>query len=276
MTVNNLSPSTDDVQAAAQGVTDEAAQSVVQPEGQGQEDSTSSGLYDLSGVPDNAREWATTWAKEQDARVSKKFQEAADYRKQWEPYEAAGLNSADPESVAVAMELITHLSDESTAQQAVIELCRMVGLEVEDDDFEEPGEVDPMDALREELRQEFAPMREVAEKAAQQEAYEARLSELEQEWSEVETAHGKAFSDAEKTRLISLAERFGGETPLKTAYEVYNEIAGQTEQELVTAKTREPRPAEKAGRAVTAAKPIDSFEDAERIFTERRSLTSAN
>src|SRR4051812_42386476 len=62
------------------------------------------GLYpDLSGVPESVRAQVESLLKEYDGNVTRKFQEAAEYRKQWEPYGELGITDVDPTELSDLM-----------------------------------------------------------------------------------------------------------------------------------------------------------------------------
>lgn len=256
----------DDVQPdQGQGV--DASQSQVQPDGQGQ-GAFSTGLYDLSTVPDEYRSHVEQIAKDIDRNAQAKFREAADYRKQWQPYEELGLVDQDPEQIRQLIELSQLLGDESTAQDAVLALAQRVGLEVEGYDDEPEGEPDPNAELRamvESLSQ--------AESQRQQEAAQAEeLERLQGEWDDIVQEHGP-FTDEQQTLIVELASRFDSEEqPLRAAHKLFNQIVGHGEASLVKAKAGEPAAAEPAGRASTADTPPETFEEAKARFIERRSL----
>jgi hypothetical protein len=249
---------------------DATPQSQVQPEGQGQGDA-STGLYDLSTVPEQYRSEVERIAKDIDRNAQAKFREAADYRKQWQPFEELGVNQRDPEQIRQLLELSQLLSDESTAQDAVLQLAQRVGLEVEGLEAPPEPEYDPNAELRAMVEQLSA-----AENDRQQQAAQAQeLERLQGEWDEIVHEHGP-FTDEQQQLIVELASRFDSEEqPIKAAHRLFNQIAGHAEQGLVKAKSGEPSAAEPAGRASTAVAPPETFEDAKRLMIERRSLTNA-
>jgi hypothetical protein len=59
----------------------------------------------LESIPEDAREAASEAFRQMDANATRKFQEAAEYRKAWEPFETLGVKDRDPEVVGWALEL---------------------------------------------------------------------------------------------------------------------------------------------------------------------------
>src|SRR3954465_2872880 len=74
-------------------------------EGQGQGASTDNlGLHpDLSNVPEGIRSQVEALLKEYDGNVTWKFQEAAEYTKQCEPYQNLGINELEPDELSDLM-----------------------------------------------------------------------------------------------------------------------------------------------------------------------------
>lgn len=259
----------DDVQPdEGQGV--DLTQSQVQPEGQGQGDAAT-GLYDLSSVPDEYRSHVERIAKDIDRNAQAKFREAADYRKQWQPFEELGLVDQNPDEIRQMIELSRLLGDESTAQDAVLALAKHVGLEVDGLDEEPETAPDPQAELRAQIEALQAAESERQQAAAQQQ----ELERLQDEWDGIVQEHGP-FTDEQQQMIVELASRFESEEqPLVAAHKLYNQIVGIGEQGLVKAKAGEPTASEPAGRASTTVAPPETFEEAKRLMTERRSQLNA-
>jgi hypothetical protein len=260
----------DDVQPdSGQGVA-APEQTQVQPEGQGQGDATT-GLYDLSSVDERYRADVERIAKDIDRNAQAKFREAADYRKQWQPFEDLGLTDQDPAQIRQMIELSQLLGDESTAQDAVLALAKHVGLEVDGLDEEPEGEPDP----NADLRSQVEALKAAESERQQAQAQAQELQRLQDEWDDIVQEHGP-FTDEQQELIVELASRFDSEDePLKAAHKLFNQIVGHGEQGLVKAKAGEPRAAEPAGRASTAVAPPETFEEAKRLMTERRSQMTA-
>lgn len=259
----------DDVQPD-EGQGADLTQSQVQPEGQGQGDAAT-GLYDLSSVPDEYRSHVERIAKDIDRNAQAKFREAADYRKQWQPFEELGLTEQNPDEIRQMIELSRLLGDESTAQDAVLALAKHVGLEVDGLDEEPQGDPDPNAELRAQIE-----ALQAAESERQQAAAQAQeLERLQDEWDGIVQEHGP-FTDEQQALIVDLASRFESEEqPLVAAHKLFNQIVGHGEQSLVKAKAGEPSASEPAGRASTTVAPPETFEEAKRLMTERRSQLNA-
>ncbi len=249
--------------------------SAVQPEGQGQSDAQT-GLYDLSTVPEEYRSHVEQVAKDIDRNVNAKFQEHADFRKQWEPFQELGLHEYDPEGVGALLHLATQLSQGGdSARDALLGLAEELKIDL----GLEPSEGEPADdenapMTKAEFQAYLAAQREEALEAQYaQEAEEA----FRAEYAEIVKQNGKPFTEEENQRLLSLAKRFqpDHDEPIKAAYALINSIAGGAEAALVKGQPTPPAPAEPSGRASTTVQPVDTFEEAERLMRERRASANA-
>lgn len=272
-TTTPTSPTAEQVQPEeGQGQPSADETSAVQPEGQGQPDAQA-GLYDLSTVPEEYRSHVERIAKDIDRNVNAKLQEAAEFRKSWEPYSSLGVNEVDPEGLAALMEFAQAISDPDSARDAVLNLAKALELDLANtpDSEGEGEEPDPIQEIRAELdaiKQERAQTQEQAQIAQlQQEA----LTAYQAEYAAVEKLNGKAFSVEEKTKLIGLAKRFqlDHDEPIKAAFQLIQEISGGAETALVNGQPTPPAPAEPAGRASSTVQPVETFEDALRLHLER-------
>jgi hypothetical protein len=76
----------------------------VEPEGQGDEGAGNPAYAEyLTRIPEEARGAAEEAFRDWDARTTQRFQEAAELRKTWEPYQEAGVNRYDPAAVQWAL-----------------------------------------------------------------------------------------------------------------------------------------------------------------------------
>ena len=254
-----------------------ANESEVQPlEGQGQQDGYE-GLYDLNAIDDPAiRSEVERIAKDIDRNVNTKLQEAAEYRKGWEPYEHLGLNELDPEGLGALLSFADALADQSTAQGALMDLAQQVGVDLSAQVADGDVEASPLTGLESEVAElrEWKNSQEERELFASVEAEETKR--LQAEWGEVEERHGKPFSEDEQARLRDLALKFvaDSDTPISDAYDFIEGITGQAQSALVDGAPDQPSPAEPAGQASTSAAPVESFEEAERLYRERRMATA--
>jgi hypothetical protein len=242
-------------------------------EGQGAEGTT--GLYDLDSVPEELRSQLEPHLKAYDAQVTKKFQDAANYRQQWEPYEELGLNQYDPESVAGLLQFAQMAEDDNAFAQWFEQTGQESGLfealgyqkaESEDmgDGFEgmNPEQIAAM--VQEAVAQQMAPVNE--QLTAQQQ--ETLVREAEQEITDrLEQIKGDNpnLPEGADDAILRFAHSFAEddeEDPIGKGFEEYQRIVSQGESGLFAQKAGQPGPVEGPGAASTSAEPITSFDQA--------------
>lgn len=223
-------------------------------ESQGQDDP---GLYDLSTVPDEYREHVAQIAKQIDGNVTRKFQEAAEYRKQWEPLEQLGIKDVPVEDLEALLQFNGILDDEeqfdawlrATAQQRGI-------LDADDDDYEDDDEQDP------EPQQINDPRLDAIYQDYEARQQEQRVAQVEQEIKGAfEDLHKKYGDFPEETvARLALSEEGTVAEQLAAAVETYQQIVNGSQKALLDKKADQPDPPEQGGRAA-AAQPALSFSD---------------
>ena len=250
------------------------APEVQTPEVQGQEDAET-GLFDLSTVPEEYRQFVEPIAKDIGKNADAKLREAAEYRKGWESFEELGLQEYDPEGIGALLQFADALGDPDTARSAIPNLAESIGVDL----GAAPAATETTDETPDELAQLRAELTELREArdsdiaAAEQAKLEDQtVEELRAEWREVEEQHGGAFSPEDTVKLRDLAKRMAPDhdEPIKAAYAFITGISGDALEVFVNGAPDQPAPAEPAGVASTTATPVDDFEEAERLYRERR------
>lgn len=248
----------------------------VQPEGQGVDGVTETGLYDLSTVPEEQREFIAPILKDIERNANARFQQHADHRATWAPYEELGVNELDPEGLGALLEFAQQLDGEG-ARDAILGLAENLGIDLTGDAAVE-GEPDPIAELRAEV-QELREWKEARVSGEQLEAEQATAAEsIQAEWAEVQKAHGRPFTDKEVERLRKLATEYlkaDNPEPIKAAYSFIKELAGEAATEFVGGSPDVPATAAPGGRASTTAEPTDDFKEAQRLHAERRQQRTA-
>lgn len=192
---------------------------VAQPEGQG-DGSTSDAPYAeyLNRVPEEVRGDIEPVFKDWDANVTRRFQEASEYRKQWEPYEQAGVTQYRPEDIQAAFQL---LQDPEQARawldqnygpiQAAVETPQA---EPAVDDYSAFG-VDPQQFERL-LESKLTPLQQQVEQWQQrwtefeQQAHEAQIAgQIEQAVAELKAKEADRLPAELRDKFDGLIEQFG-------------------------------------------------------------------
>ena len=243
--------------APAAGAQPGGAEAGVDGQGQVGASDNANGLYpDLSGVPDGVRSQVEALLKEYDGNVTRKFQEAAEFRKQWEPYSERGLNDVDPSELSDLLAFREIASDpESFAEwyQAIGEQMGLGGggdeLDVDDDDGMSPERFEEM--LGRALDQRLGPIEQTFEAQQQQQALSQAESYINSQLDELQEQHGEFDRDA----VCQLALAYEGQEAVQQGFcglsaADRSSRKGLHRQEAAgTADRRAGRPAGNAGAA---------------------------
>lgn len=243
-------------------VTDPSAEPV-QPEGEGQGGGEATGgspweSY-LTRFPEEVRDDAASAFREMEANATKRFQEHADYRKQWEPYESLGLNQRSAEDVAwdlqvaqAARENPQALREWLDAQYGPVDPQQPVQPAPDEFAFQDPNaqfeqllkqHLTPLQQKLETYDQRWAQQEEQAAIAAGQQVIDQQINALKKE-------HGTEFTSRVEQLVLSRAQSEYLNDPQNAISRAWgdvqalmNEISKQTLQSKVDA----PSPAETGG-----------------------------
>jgi 3-methyladenine DNA glycosylase Tag len=229
--------------------------------GQGQE---SSGLYDLSSIPEQFRSSVEPAFKQWEANVTKKFQEHSDYRKQWEPFEQLGVNNVDPQQ----MEALLAFNELATDPDQFDEWLRATAQErglfeqqsLQDDDlFAEPAQqqFDPQQ-IQQMIAEQVGPLYEQAQAQQEQVAIQSAAEEIQGQLDALHEKHG----DFPDEFICQLAMAYDTPDGIDRAFADYQNVIAQTERGVVENKLSEPSVPERGGQADTNAPQTNTWEDA--------------
>lgn len=203
------------------------------------------GLYDLSGAPEELRPYLEAELKKYDGNVTKKFQEHADFRKRYEPYQEVDFGDVPADELKELIEFRQVLQDPEQFKEWLGAVSQEVGLGAGPSTPEEwlalgeqegwidaEGNVSEGDgqppAWAQELREqvealggtfkEFQGKTEAEQSAAQQsKAFADRLGELE-------------ISEEDRPLVIQEAHLFiKGDDPIGKAWEHVQKLRGTAE-----------------------------------------------
>lgn len=238
------------------------------------------GLYDLESVPPELREQLLPHLKAVEGNVTKKFQEHADFRKQWEPYEQMGITDIEPEAMQSLLELQEVFADEDSLKDWWTQVGEYMGFDAGQEPDGEPGGEDgdlDMSSIEEviasKLDERLAPLLEAQRSADEQQRIQEAEQQIDAALGTLKEQHGEFDEDT----VLRLALAYDGEKdPLEAAFRDYQELIAQAEKGLLDRKLKQPEAPEGGGTAATATEPITDFETAKRMAKERmRQSTNA-
>lgn len=245
-----------------------------QQNGSAPEEETTNPLHEdfISSAPEELREAATELAPVWDAYVQNKFTEAAEFRKQYEPF-GDSLQKVTPEDVQDYL-AFKEIQNDPTALKAWHEQWGLTlrndhpELFDENDDFL-GGETDPRSAAElAALRQELQEIKDWRSEQAQTEAANEATAFVNTQITGIKTEYPD-LTDDDVDSICVLSTKYipkdGSKPPedfIKQGFKDFQRIVGQTERELFKAKENQPVPAMHGGRSSTTPSPITSFEGA--------------
>lgn len=230
----------------------------------------------LSDIPEEHRPYVEEAVKKFDGEVTRKFQDAADYRKQWEPYEELGINNLDPEAVQGLMAFAEIANDPDTFRQWWESVGDEYGFMDDDDDDDLDDDDDTLtqekvDQLVESRLQEMlSPLLQREQSREEEERMQAAEEAIDDQFAQLEQQYGE-LSDDQKRNVIQLALAYqdDAENAILRGFQDYQGLISSTEREALSEKANQPKPAGGEGKANTNAKPVTSFEDAASMAKER-------
>ena len=240
----------------------------VQPqEGQGA-GGTDSGLYDLDSVSPEVRELLEPHLKAVEGNVTKKFQDAAEYRKSWEPYEQMGLNQMDPETVGELLGFYQLAQDPQQFDQWLQATAQERGLFGEGQGDLQGLDVDDMstDSIQELVAKEIAakvdPIQEQLQAQQQERQVQEANESISQQLEQIKAENPDLPDDAQDA-IVRLAYSYSDEDqdPIQKGFEVYKSLIGQGEKSLFEQKSGQPQTPEGPGAPDSSAEKIVSFSD---------------
>lgn len=244
------------------------SEEVVQPEVETTSEGQGAAPYAeyLDKLPEDIRGDVEPVFKEWDSNVTKKFQEAADYRKQWEPFEGLNLNDVPRDELEnlIALRSLAAESPEGFDQwlmDTAIErgLMGQDQLQEDDESYE-----DPLSPIQSELQQ----LKEWKE----QQENEARISEamkfVEQQVEEAAQKHPDVPQELAEQFLAAYAES-DPENAVSLAYEAAEKWMAQIQQGMVQDKLAQPEAAEQGSRADGSPEQIKDFKAASQAALAR-------
>lgn len=233
------------------------------PDAQGQAQDTNNGLYpDLSAVSPDIRDIVDPLLKQFEGNVTRKFQEAADFRKQWEPFQELGVQDLDPDDLKELLAFRDLAQDPEQFKAWYQAVGEEMGLGAQDmQPAAQPTEPAALEQTLAKLLDErlgpienaYRSQQEQAQLAQAQSFIDGKLGELEQQ-------HGEFDSDA----VCQLALAYEGADAIERGFADYQRLVGQVEKSVFEQKLQSPDGAVSGGRPATQVQPITDFGEAKK------------
>lgn len=258
---------------APAGVADPAAGG-----GEGGQGGGLDGLYDLTEVPEHLRPVVGPLLKKVEGNVTQRFQEHADFRKKWEPFDGIeGLTELQPEQLTELLEFQREiLSNPDSFKEwwkGIGEhggwLQELAGNGEDDDDDDD--DVDPgllelrgqIETLAGAVQQLIEGQQTRDQQDAQTQAKQAIRKELD-DLAVEELGEGQKFDELTEESILKLALAYPKDpNAIGKAYKDFLKITGKSQGDLVKTALDQPAGVANAGGAPdTALEPPKTFAEA--------------
>lgn len=227
----------------------------------------------INSAPEALRDAAAELAPVWDQYVQGKFQEAADFRKQYEPFAELPMDQVTPEDIQDYLSFKEIQADPQALKawhEQWDQTLRAEHPELFDEfgEFEPNGGADP--ALLAKLNQTEQQLQEVLQwrqGMEQQQSAQAAADMVNAEIGKIKESY-PTLSDDDIDSICVLAGKYvqPGVKPdddfIQQGFKDFQRIVGQTERNLFSTKEQQPTPAQHGGRPNTAPRPITDFASA--------------
>lgn len=242
------------------------------------------GLYNLDSVPADLRPHAEQIAKEISGNVTRRFQEAADYRSQWEPFEQMGLNEYEPEAIQSLLAFAELADDPDSFQEWWESVGDDMGFfDSEDDDGEDmsflDGEDEGEQARIEQVKnmleglvdEKLQPIAETLTAAQEQDLIDEAAELIDERLEALKEEHG----DFDEEIVMQLAYAHAPDPEaLDKGFADYQRLVNGAAENAINGKANVPGPGEASGPADTSRKLPTSFDEAAAMAKERFAASS--
>src|SRR5688500_6626546 len=182
----------------------------------------------ISNAPEHLREYARELAPIWDQSVQRKFQESADYRKQWEPYEQLGINDIEPDELGELLAFREIVQDEDSFRQWYQDIGQLIGAEEVDDDDEDSDVPPEMRQFMNEFHQWREEQAAREEQQAQMQAFQETAMEVRQQLDEIKSKNPNLTEEDEEF-ICTLALKYDGEDAIQKGFADFQKLMSKAE-----------------------------------------------
>jgi hypothetical protein len=254
----------------------------VQPT-QGQGDEATGGLFDsyLQTVPEDARETVASYLKDASKGVEGRLQEAAEFRKTWEPFsQIDALKTYEPEQLSELLAWHQQIvSSPDAFQQWLAQAAKDAGLTPAEEqklsDAEEDGDLtreEVQQLIQKQAEERVAPLQERLEQFESQQAVGEEETAIRQAFEQIEAEAKVSLTEDQKQTICELGiglavDAKGSDLPMgdaswvKAGFDRYRQIISDGQRAFVEEKGRQPNPPLTPGGTPAAGAP-KTFDEA--------------
>ena len=246
----------------------------------------------LNAVPEEVRGTVEPVFADWNAHVNKQFEQHAEFRKGWEPYEQAGLNQYQPDQLSWALQVAQAAQNDPAAMRAWLDeqhgpvAAAQQDQQPSQDELFGVGYQDPQTQQLEQLfEQKFGPLSQQFQEFAQwresleQQQHEARISEaLNAEIGQLEQQHAANLPEDVRGNFAEIIGTFAskyahpGADPKQVigrAWADFESLSNQLQTAALQQKVNQPKPAESAGAVALSGDAPKTLKEAEQAALGR-------
>jgi hypothetical protein len=241
----------------------------VQPqEGQGGAPGDAPYAEYLNRIPEEQRAVVEPVFKDWDGNVTKKFQEHSDFRKQWEPYQQAGINQFDPQTLQGLVQFAQMDRDQFT--DWLREQATEAGL-LQQDPGIDPSMVDPN--VEQVLQQHLSPLQQQHQQLQQQFQQFTEQQQVAQAHQHIQSQLDELKAQDPNLNVDAVEKLTANylddpQNAVTRAFEDYQKLAASIEQGFLQRKTQAPNAPSMGGGLPAGAEQPKTLQAAESAMIE--------
>jgi predicted enzyme related to lactoylglutathione lyase len=231
----------------------------------------------LDQIPEEFREQVEPAFKQWDASVTQRFQEASEFRKQWEPFEQIGLHNRDPQAVQWGLSVYDNLNNPQAIKAWYEEYAQANGLadptpQEPQQQFGEDLYVDPVAQQTQQALSQIQEQMSQLNQWRQQQEEQSRLAQaqqlIDQQVAAIEAEHPGEF---DRERVAPFIDKYINTDPqnaVSRGFSDYQAMIAWAQQQYAQQKANQPNAALSGGTASVAPEPVKTLKEAERLAFE--------
>lgn len=239
----------------------------------------------LNRVPEEVRGDIQPIFHDWNSQVNRQFEEHANYRKQWEPYESIGLNQHQPDQVQWAMQVAEAAQNNPQALREYLDQQHgPVQVEQPQQNLDEFAYQDPQQQWQDQLAQQLKPLQEQLQQfsdwrtALEQQAHQAQIEQaisteverLKQENASSLPKHVlENFDNLVSTFAERHAEAGDPRQAVQKGWADLQTLLNQTKTDALQAKLDQPAPSLEGGVADLAPDQPKTLREAQAIALQQ-------
>jgi hypothetical protein len=251
----------------------------VQPQGDGLGDGNNGSLpWDLSSAPEELRPFLEQELKKVEGGITKRFQEASEFRKQMEPLqglaELEGITDVPKEELSALLEFRQMAQDPAQFEEWWSQVGEELGFFAGggDDDEDDGGAGDEPPEWAQTLMQRLDAVEGRTQEQQNEQRESAALQKIEADLGSLREKHADVFgenSQEVEDAICQLAMAYEDEDAIQKGFQDYMRLTGRAQSALVDGAQRQPSLSLTGGQGDSSDPQIKNFSDAKEAAKAR-------